>query len=133
VVAVSAVVSSAFRPAVAALIPQVVERPEELTAANSVYSSLEALGTLLGLLAAGVLIGTLPTWTRYAVIAVVVVIPAVAVARIRTESKAPSRQPAHPLRGLLEPLAGFPALLTAYGPEPPLDPGSLPIGRAGAR
>jgi MFS family permease len=60
VVGVSSVVSSVFRPAVSALIPQVVEQPEELTAANSLYSTLEALGTLLGPLLAGVLIQTLP-------------------------------------------------------------------------
>ena len=59
-VGASSVVSSVFRPAVSALIPQVVERPEELTAANSLYSTLEALGTLLGPLLAGVLIQTCP-------------------------------------------------------------------------
>ncbi|MFL6127683.1 MAG: MFS transporter [Mycobacteriales bacterium] len=42
------VVWSVFRPAVNGLVPHVVERPEELSAANSLYSFLEALGTLLG-------------------------------------------------------------------------------------
>ena len=43
---------SVFRPAVNGLVPQVVEQPEELAAANSLYSFLEAAGTLLGPLAA---------------------------------------------------------------------------------
>ena len=110
VVGVSSVVSSVFRPAVSALIPQVVERPEELTAANSMYSTLEALGTLLGPLLAGVLIQTLPTSAVYAVSAVVVALPAILVVRIRTTAKAPAREPAQLLRRLLEPLAGFSTL-----------------------
>jgi MFS family permease len=110
VVGVSSVVSSGFRPAVSALIPQVVERPEELTAANSIYSTLEALGTLLGPLLAGVLIQTLPTSAVYAVTAVVVALPAILVVRIRTTAKAPAREPAQLLRRLLEPLAGFSTL-----------------------
>src|SRR5215212_1964200 len=110
VVGVSSVVSSVFRPAVSALIPQVVERPEELTAANSLYSTLEALGTLLGPLLAGVLIQTLPTSAVYAVSAVVVALPAILVVRIRTTAKAPAREPAQLLRRLLEPLAGFSTL-----------------------
>jgi MFS family permease len=108
VVGVSSVVSSVFRPAVSALIPQVVEQPEELTAANSIYSTLEALGTLLGPLLAGVLIQTLPTSAVYAVNAVVVALPAILVVRIRTTAKAPAREPAQLLRRLLEPLSGFP-------------------------
>ena len=110
VVGVSSVVSSVFRPAVSALIPQVVERPEELTAANSLYSTLEALGTLLGPLLAGVLIQTLPTSAVYAVTAVVVALPAILVVRIRTTAKAPAREPAQLLRRLLEPLSGFSTL-----------------------
>ena len=87
-----------------------VERPEELTAANSMYSTLEALGTLLGPLLAGVLIQMLPTSAVYAVTAVVVALPAILVVRIRTTAKAPAREPAQLLRRLLEPLAGFSTL-----------------------
>ena len=106
---------SVFRPAVNGLIPQVVGHPEELSAANSVYSFLEAAGTLLGPLAAAALLAVLPEWAGYEVIAAVAVLPAVLVVGVRTETKPPSRQRARLLRRLLEPLAGFPAL-TATAP-----------------
>jgi MFS family permease len=109
------VVWSVFRPAVNGLVPQVVEQPEELAAANSLYSFLEAAGTLLGPLAAAALLGTLPEWAGYEILAVVAVLPAVLVARLRTHTRPPARPPASLLRRLLEPLAGFPAL-AATGP-----------------
>jgi hypothetical protein len=46
----------------------------------------------------------------YAATAVVVVLPAILVVRIRTTAKAPAREPAQLLRRLLEPLAGFSTL-----------------------
>lgn len=101
---------SVFRPAVNGLIPHVVEQPEELSAANSLYSFLEALGTLLGPLVAAALLGALPTWAGYEVVAAVTVLPAALAARVRTHTKPPSRPPGRLVRRLLEPLAGFPAL-----------------------
>jgi MFS family permease len=113
VVAASAVVSCAFRPAVNAIIPQLVKRTEDLTAANSAYSTLEALGTLLGPLSAVLLVGTLPTWARYEVIAIAVALPVLFVTRIRTISKASPRARPSRRRRLLEPLAGFRALVAS--------------------
>lgn len=101
---------SVFRPAVNGLIPHVVEQPEELSAANSLYSFLEALGTLLGPLVAAALLGALPTWAGYEVVAAVTVLPAALAARIHTHTKPPSRPWRRLVRRLLEPLAGFPAL-----------------------
>jgi MFS family permease len=112
VAAISAA-SAVFRPAVNALVPQVVERPEELTAANSTYSTLEALGTLLGPLLAAALVGALPTSARYEVIAVVTALPVALVLRVSTDTKPPTRAPVTLVRRLLEPLAGFPALFAS--------------------
>ena len=101
---------SVFRPAVNGLVPQVVEQPEELAAANSLYSFLEAAGTLLGPLAAAALLGALPEWAGYEILAAVAVLPAVLVAGVRTHTRPAARPPASLLRRLLEPLLGFPAL-----------------------
>jgi MFS family permease len=109
-VGVWSAVWSVFRPAVNGLVPQVVEQPEELAAANSLYSFLEAAGTLLGPLAAAALLGGLPEWAGYEILAAVAVLPAVLVAGLRTHTRPAARPPASLLRRLLEPLAGFPAL-----------------------
>ena len=47
---------TAFRPAQVAILPSLVERPEELTAANVVSSTVEGLGYFLGPAIAGVLL-----------------------------------------------------------------------------
>jgi len=54
---VSATLVSFSRPVHAALMPEVVESPDELTAANVVSGMLESAGTLIGPLGAGLLIG----------------------------------------------------------------------------
>ncbi|TML08587.1 MAG: MFS transporter [Actinobacteria bacterium] len=50
------VTSTLFRPALQATLPSLARTPEELIAANGATSTLESLGTLLGPLAAGVLV-----------------------------------------------------------------------------
>jgi len=60
VVATGSALSAPFRPTVQSLMPQLVDRPEELTAANAVFGTMEAAGTLLGPLAAGALLVALP-------------------------------------------------------------------------
>jgi MFS family permease len=55
-VAVGAVLSAPFRPATSALMPQLLVRSDDLWGANSVYSTMEAAGTLLGSALAGALL-----------------------------------------------------------------------------
>jgi MFS family permease len=55
-VAVGTVVSTAFRPAQAALVPKLATTPLELTASNVVSSTIESAGIFLGPAIAGVLL-----------------------------------------------------------------------------
>src|SRR6266702_6241924 len=57
-VGTASLTSTLLRPAINALIPQVVNRPDELTAGNSAYSIVEAAGSLVGPLVAGALVAT---------------------------------------------------------------------------
>jgi MFS family permease len=111
VVATAAVTSTVLRPAVSGLVPQVVTRAEELAAANSVYSLVEAAASLLGPLLGGALLATVTHAHSYLVTAAVFAVAALLAIGIRTDF----RPPEHAARGwwsrLLEPFAGFPALL----------------------
>jgi MFS family permease len=60
IVAVGSALSAPFRPTVSSLMPQLVDKPQELTAGNTVFGTMEAAGTLLGPLAAGSLLLVLP-------------------------------------------------------------------------
>ena len=53
---VLSIVSAPFRPAVAALLPQLVEAPEELTAANGTTSTIESLAFFVGPALGGLLL-----------------------------------------------------------------------------
>jgi MFS family permease len=54
--AVVGVASTLFRPALQAILPSLARTPEELIAANGASATLESVGTLVGPLAAGVLV-----------------------------------------------------------------------------
>jgi len=56
IVSLSALASVIFRPAQWALMPSLVELPEELVAVNVVYAMIEGIGTLVGPLVAGFLL-----------------------------------------------------------------------------
>jgi MFS family permease len=66
-VAGTSVVSTAFRPAQAALLPSLARTPEELTAANVSSSTLESLGFCAGPALGGVLLAVSSTWVVFAV------------------------------------------------------------------
>ena len=100
-----------LRPAVSALIPQVVDRPEELAVANSVYSLLEAAGSLGGPLLAGLLLASTDPTTAYLVTAAVFGAAALLTTSIRTDFQPPERLPDAGWRRMIEPLAGFPELV----------------------
>ncbi len=63
------VISTAFQPAQAALLPALAETPEELTAANVSSSTIEALGYCAGPALGGVLLAVSSTWVVFAVTA----------------------------------------------------------------
>jgi MFS family permease len=110
VVALAAVTSTVLRPAINGLVPQVVDRPDELAAANSTYSILEAAGSLVGPLLAGGLLAVLPETPSYLVVAAVFALTAVLAAAIHTDFQPADHAGRAGWRTLLEPLAGFPAL-----------------------
>jgi MFS family permease len=60
------VISTAFQPAQAALLPALAETPEELTAANVSSSTIEALGYCAGPALGGVLLAVSSTWVVFA-------------------------------------------------------------------
>jgi MFS family permease len=110
-VAATSLVSTPFRPAATALVPQIVNRPEELSAANSAYSILEAAGTLLGPLLAGLVVAATSADTGYLAIAACLVLGAGLTLGITTEFQPAALPGGFGWRRLLEPLAGFPAIL----------------------
>lgn len=79
----SGIVATAFEPAKAALLPTLAERPEELTAANVVSSSIESLSITLGPAIAGVLIAVTDVGTVLFVTAGTLLWSALLVSRIR--------------------------------------------------
>ncbi|MFN2562339.1 MAG: cyclic nucleotide-binding domain-containing protein [Jatrophihabitans sp.] len=112
VLTVAAITSTTFRPAINGLVPQVVGRPDELPAANSAYSTVEALGSLLGPLLTGLLLATAPTDACYFIVAGVFGVATVTSLGIRTEFQPAERAAISGWHRMLEPLAGFPALLS---------------------
>lgn len=65
-----AVAGTPFRPAQVAILPSLVDRPEELTAANVVSSTIEGLGFFAGPALAGVLLATTGTTAVFTYVAV---------------------------------------------------------------
>jgi MFS family permease len=65
-----AVVGTPFRPAQVAILPSLVDRPEELTAANVVASTIEGLGFFAGPALAGVLLAVSGTTAVFIFVAV---------------------------------------------------------------
>ena len=88
VLAVAATVaSSAFHPAEAALLPSLVETPEELTAANAVMNSISSIGMFLGPALAGVLLAVSGTGAVFTLTAATLVWSALFLVRIPADSR----------------------------------------------
>jgi MFS family permease len=79
--------SSAFHPAEAALLPSLVETPEELTAANAVMNSVSSIGMFLGPALAGVLLAASGTGAVFAMTAATFVWSALFLVRIPPDSR----------------------------------------------
>jgi MFS family permease len=110
VVVVGALVAAPFRPTINALVPQLVKRPEELTAANAVYGGTEAIGTLLGPLLAGGLLAIFAPPALFAFIALMCATGAVASLGIRSPFRPAREYSPRPTRASSL-LAGFSALV----------------------
>jgi MFS family permease len=79
------------RPAQNSLVPALTERPEDLTAANVVTGIVEGVGKMLGPVVAGVLLGVSEAWSVFATFALVTLIEALLVARLRADTSAVTR------------------------------------------
>ena len=99
------VASTLFRPALQAILPSLAHTPEELIAANSASSTLESLGTLIGPLAAGVLVTVGNPGIVFAVGAGVLVVAAALLVRVSVEGRIQTTAESVPRRELLT--AGF--------------------------
>jgi MFS family permease len=99
------VASTLFRPALQAILPSLAHTPEELIAANSASSTLESLGTLVGPLAAGVLVTVGDPGIVFAAGGGVLVIAAALLLRVSVEGRIQATAESVPRRELL--VAGF--------------------------
>ena len=103
--AVVAVVSTAFLPAQAALIPTLARDPSELTAANVASSTIESVGSFIGPALGGLLLALTSPGVVFATTAAAFVWSALNVVRIKAE--APAREEAGEAALRREALAGF--------------------------
>ena len=77
--------STLFRPALVALLPSLARSAQELIASNGATSTIESLGTLLGPLAAGVLVAFVDVTAVFVVAALVLLVSAAVLARVSVE------------------------------------------------
>ena len=110
------VASTLFRPALQAILPSLARTPEELIAANSASSTLESLGTLVGPLAAGVLVTVGDPGIVFAVGGGMLVVAAALLLRVSVEGRIQTTAESVPRRELL--MAGF--RIVAKQPKPRL-------------
>jgi MFS family permease len=80
--AVVGISSTLFRPTMQALLPSLARTPEELIASNGATSTIESVGTLVGPLAAGILVARAPVAVTFAVAAVVVTLGAALITKV---------------------------------------------------
>jgi MFS family permease len=100
-------VATVFRPLQGALLPMLAETPEELTAANLGFATIESVGIFAGPALGGLLLATTNTGTVFAVTAGIFLFATFLVARIRVE-RVPERRAAEGV--LKEAFAGFVAI-----------------------
>ncbi len=89
----SSIVSTAFRPAQAALLPSLARDPAELTAANAVSSTIESIGFFAGPAIAALLLAVASPPTVFALDAASFVWSAAFVAGLRVEARPASNEP----------------------------------------
>jgi MFS family permease len=82
--AVIGVSSTLFRPALQALLPSLARTPEELIASNGTTSMVESVGTLVGPVAAGVLVSVASVGVAFAAAGGMLLVSAALLRRVRT-------------------------------------------------
>lgn len=114
--AVVGISSTLFRPALQALLPSLAQTPEELIAANGTTSTLEGVGTLVGPMAAAVLMSVFSIATLFAAAGFVLVAAALLLTRVSAEGQQRfSDGPSASLRERLRILHNLPAAQTIIG------------------
>jgi MFS family permease len=109
--------STLVRPALQALLPSLARTPQELIAANSATSTVEGLGTLVGPLAAGVLVSLADVGVVFAVGSAAFAAAAVLFARVHVEGRVHAA-PARAVRGALRSaFSGFETALRERRPR----------------
>jgi MFS family permease len=101
------VVSTAFQPAEGALLPSLVDTPEELTAANAVMNTIASVGMFAGPALAGLLLATTSIWVVFAITAGTFFWSGMFLLRIPPDSRPADSEPT-PIASAL--LAGFRAI-----------------------
>jgi MFS family permease len=109
---VSSIVSAAFQPAQAALLPALVRTPEELTAANVVMSSVSSVGMFAGPALGGIVLALSGPGAVFGVTAATFAWSALCLLRVRSDV-APVRDEAESVIPAL--LGGFRAIATQPG------------------
>ena len=98
-------VGTVFRPLQGALLPVLSSSPEELTAANLGFATIESVGTFVGPALGGLLLATTSTGTVFAVTAGIYACATFLVARIRAPKREVARE--EKTSAATEALAGF--------------------------
>jgi MFS family permease len=80
-----------IRPTLQALLPSLTATPEELVAANAATSTVESVGTLIGPLVAGLLVGQVSVGAAFSVAAAVLAVGVYLILRVRAEGQATGR------------------------------------------
>jgi MFS family permease len=83
--------STLIRPTLQALLPSLARTPEELVSSNAATSTVESLGTLVGPLAAGVLVGHARVGVTFAAAAVAMAVGVCLILLVRTEGPTTGR------------------------------------------
>jgi MFS family permease len=114
--AVLGVTQVLFRPAHQALLPSLARTPDELIAANGATSTVEGLGTLLGPLAAGVIVAVADVGVVFGAGGAAFLAAALLFARVRVERRV--GVPVASVRGVARSaLAGFETVLRGSRPR----------------
>jgi MFS family permease len=103
----TSIISAAFAPAQAALLPSLAETPEELTASNLAQNTISSVGTFVGPALGGVALALTGPWLVFGLAAVGYVWSGVCVLGL-TPDRAPERSAREPIAAEL--VAGFAAI-----------------------
>jgi MFS family permease len=104
---VGTVIGTAFRPAQAALVPNLARSPEELTAANVTATTIESVGIFVGPALGGVLVATTSVSVTFLVAAALLLWSAILVGLVREPARESTDEPEEVAGFLGESVAGF--------------------------